>query len=744
MKPYPSLLLALGLAACGSEAVSTDAGPDDAAPGPVLTGPFGEPLAGITEEERAAFERGRALATRSWSPEDGLGPSFDASRCMDCHARPTVGGSAARYRDVVLAQIVRDGEPLFSSFGDAAVAFDLRHGLSRRPATPAAFGRRNPSPLYGVGLLATLPDEVILERVDPGDEDGDGISGRAGFEHGRLARYGRKAQVGALEDFVRVSAFSLLGLTSQPLSTPQRMALPSFEESAFVGWGSAGSLGDVDAVSDPELGAEALFDLVSFVMLLAAPEPEPRSTRADTGAQVFEAIGCASCHVPALTGRLGPVPLYSDLLLHDMGPGLAEDYRTGVASGAEFRTQPLWGVAAAGPHLHDGRADTLDEAIRWHGGEARAAKERYEALADGERGALIAFLESLGGRARPGSLPEGAPIPSGLGAPVPLSAPDLERFVAGRALFDRDLSPREGLGPLFNADSCRACHASPVLGGAGSLGVSALRQGIRQGDGSVRAPRAGPRLHRHRNPEPVGWQLPEPHPDADVFELRSAPPLFGAGLIERVPEAAIAAREDPDDLDGDGVRGVAHRLDDGRLGRFGHRAHLASIEDAVVDALTGDLGVTLGLESDADEVSDPEMSDVEVASLVFFVRSLASPPSRSVDAEGERVFGEIGCASCHVIFALEDGTPVPLYSDLLLHDVGGDVGVPAGNASGRQLRTAPLWGLASSAPYMHDGRASTVEAAVRRHAGEAARSAEAFAALAVAEREALLRFLDAL
>ena len=90
------------------------------------------------------------------------------------------------------------------------------------------------------------------------------------------------------------------------------------------------------------------------------------------------------------------------------------------------------------------------------------------------------------------------------------------------------------------------------------------------------------------------------------------------------------------------------------------------------------------------------------------------------------------------------GFPVSVVADTHMDAFKRSVGVPAGNASGRQLRTAPLWGLASSAPYMHDGRASTVEAAVRRHAGEAARSAEAFAALPVAEREALLRFLDAL
>lgn len=124
-----------------------------------------------------------------------------------------------------------------------------------------------------------------------------------------------------------------------------------------------------------------------------------------------------------------PLPAYADLLLHDMGPALADDVTVGEAGPSEFRTQPLWGIAALGPYLHDGRADTLDEAVRAHGGEALASERKYEKLASAERAMLVAFLESLGGsgRRRDGLLPKDAPNPSlgELGGPIaPLDGRD--------------------------------------------------------------------------------------------------------------------------------------------------------------------------------------------------------------------------------------------------------------------------------------------------------------------------------
>ena len=167
-----------------------------------------------------------------------------------------------------------------------------------------------------------------------------------------------------------------------------------------------------------------------------------------------------------------------------MGPELADGVSVGQASGSDFRTQPLWGLAASGPYLHDGRADTVDEAIRRHGGEAERARRAYDALPEAERARLLAFLRSLGGadRLSDGLLTVDAPVPApgALGGPA-ASLPEAEaaRFARGRALFDRDFRKADGLGPRFNGDACRSCRFDPVLGGAGPADVDVVRHGSR-------------------------------------------------------------------------------------------------------------------------------------------------------------------------------------------------------------------------------------------------------------------------
>ena len=131
--------------------------------------------------------------------------------------------------------------------------------------------------------------------------------------------------------------------------------------------------------------AQDLFDLVSFAMLTAAPRPERLDDQRRRGLAAFDAVGCGGCHAPRLEGPRGPLPVYSDLLLHDMGPELADGIVMSEATGSEFRTQPLWGLAAVGPYLHDGRADTIEGAIRLHGGEAADSARRFAALSEDER-----------------------------------------------------------------------------------------------------------------------------------------------------------------------------------------------------------------------------------------------------------------------------------------------------------------------------------------------------------------------
>ena len=155
--------------------------------------------------------------------------------------------------------------------------------------------------------------------------------------------------------------------------------------------------------------------------------------------------------------------------------------------------------------------------------------------------------------------------------------------------------------------------------------------------------------------------------------------------------------------------------------------------------------------SDADAVADPEMGASDIDDLIFYMQHLAPPPrtrtNAALEAAGEQVFQSVGCAKCHVPeLSTESGTPVPLYSDLLLHDVlpAGANGIVEGMAGMRAFRTSPLWGLAKSAPYMHDGRAFTVQDAILAHDGEAAKVRQAFEALPPADRDALIAFLKSL
>jgi len=199
-------------------------------------------------------------------------------------------------------------------------------------------------------------------------------------------------------------------------------------------------------------------------------------------------------------------------------------------------------------------------------------------------------------------------------------------------------------------------------------------------------------------------------------------------------------------------------LPDGRVGRLGWKANVPSLAEFARDGMTNELGIsvpdqdglTVGAGTDGDDAPDPEIPLEELEALTFYMSHLAPPPRDRTDPAledmGEALFDSVGCTGCHMTMALEDGTEVPLYSDLLLHDVfpAGALGVSDTDAMGRELRTAPLWGLRVGAPYMHDGRSATVEDAIARHFSEAEASAMAFAALSAEEREAVLAFLMSL
>jgi len=745
---------------------------------PPMFGDLGDPLPDASAEQLETFLRGQAVAAKVFTAEEGLGPDFNVSiTCAGCHEKPVLAGSAARYRDFLLVHSkLPDGSSIPVGINGVQPQYTVGPG-GRRPTDPETNleATRNPIPFFGVGLLAELDDLVILAHEDADDLDGDGISGRANYDRGFVGRFGRKAQTVSIEGFIRGPLFNHLGITTVPLSDELKARLPVPSAPIDEG-GLAAAIFELfvqkalaqvaapeepnfddDGVADPELSEQELFDLVSFSMLLAAPRPDPPTPTTEAGAARFEELGCAACHVPALEGPRGPVPAYSDLLLHDMGEELADDIVMGLATGSEFRTQPWWGIGVFAPYLHDGRADTLDEAIRWHGGEGAAARDAYEALDNDAQEEVIAFLRSLGGSSQfsTGLLPPNAPIPpvGELGGPVrALDPAERALFEHGRSIFDTDKGFGEGTGPLFNGDSCRACHFQPVIGGAGFPDVDVIRHGELV-DGEFIAPDGGTIAPRHSS---AGVRPPIDE-NANVSETRQTPPLFGLGFLESIPEEAILANADCDNPDPQAVSGCAHRLPSGALGRLGWKANVPSLAEFARDAMSAELGITLpaveGMEfgklDDEDLIPDPEIGLGDLDALTFFMQQLAPPAPRSTDPEAEQagaaIFEAIGCADCHLT---EFVTPSGLiaYTDLLLHQIApdGSPGVPEGQATALEIRTPPLWGLALTAPYMHDGRSFTIGDAIDRHEVEADASRVAYEALSEGERAQLLAFLESI
>ncbi len=736
---------------------------------------------GANATQRATFDRGLLVARRRFTPQQGLGPTFNVSSCGDCHERPTTGGGGARYRDFLLVgQRLPDGSYTPTGVNGVQDQYNLTAGREASPAQSNVAATRKAIPFFGVGLLAEIPDEEILSRADPDDRNHDGVSGRANYDRGFVGRFGRKSQTVSIEGFIRGPIFNHMGITTNPLSDALKARLPvpsaadlSHARQAVSSVESTGRAvqeqvaapdeptTDHDGVADPEMSENDLFDLVSYAMLTAAPRPDAPTPETTAGRALFDRIGCAACHTPALRSPRGLIPAFSDLLIHDMGAALADGTPMKLATGTEFRTQPLWGVAATGPYLHDGRADTLAQAIDMHEGESLRSRDAYRALTAEERAKIIAFLESLGGRSQrsDGLVPPNAPVPAAGEYGGPASALDsasAQRFERGRRIYDRDFAFLGGLGPRFNGDSCRACHFDPVIGGAGPLGVDVTRQGILDAvTGAFTEPAGGTMAHRH------GAFDARPPIDtaANFFEIRQTPPTFGLGRIEAIPEASIVALADPDDANHDGIRGRVRRTSDGRLGRFGWKAGVPSVREFVRDAMSNELGITMpvvagdtfGNTTDTDTVADPELTAEGLEDIAFFIRNLAPPPRTRHDAAAEdagaMVFSRVGCAACHVASINDgDGRPVPLYSDLLLHDVAppGARGIADGPAGTRDFRTSPLWGIARTAPYMHDGRSTTLEMSISAHDGEAAASVRNVSALTAQDRAALIAFLSSL
>lgn len=367
-----------------------------------------------------------------------------------------------------------------------------------------------------------------------------------------------------------------------------------------------------------------------------------------------------------------------------------------------------------------------------------------------------------------------APKQPDLGEPLADLTPEQQsQFREGKEVFEREFTPETGLGPLFNSVSCAECHEDPVPGGTGDeVEVHATRFKLPSGCDEL-FDQGGPVIQQDATEllRAIGILKEQVPPKATAQARRSTPPVFGFGLVDAIPEATILSHEDPYDRDRDGISGRANRTIDGRVGRFGRKAAVATLFDFNAGAFPQEQGVTTPLSPveesingtpippETDPARDPEIPLADIEKVTQFTRFLAPPPRQRftnfLDVQlahrGEKLFTDLNCAVCHVpkmktgpspIKAL-DQKVVALYSDLLLHDMGPALAdICLGEALPSEFRTEMLMGLRFREHFLHDGSAGSVEEAIERHGGEADYSRDKFKALSVKDKRALLKFLE--
>lgn len=410
----------------------------------------------------ALFQKLWVASPSSTRASDGLGPLYNARSCENCHVRDGRGHPPESPRDSALPLVMRvsvpgqpraamkdvDGylatrpDPVYGgqlqdfatpgqrpeyrlnlsytehdialSGGETARLRAPRYGLDDLGygalAPETMFSPRIAPQMIGLGLLEAIPAADILALADPEDADGNGISGRANIvwsrEYSRpmLGRFGHKAGMPSIRQQVADAFAHDIGISTSLYPDPWGDCSPA--QSACQN----AVHGDGD-VRGHEVDDAALEAVTFYSRNLAVParrgSADPQILR---GKRQFYDTGCAACHVPKfVTHRLSDQPEqsfqliwpYSDLLLHDMGDGLADHRPEGRATGREWRTAPLWGigltrqVSGRDGFLHDGRARSLLEAILWHGGEAQNARDAVVSMTPEDRAALLRFLESL-------------------------------------------------------------------------------------------------------------------------------------------------------------------------------------------------------------------------------------------------------------------------------------------------------------------------------------------------------------
>lgn len=428
------------------------------------------------------------------TPGDGLGPMFNATSCVACHKAGGVGGAGDNRHNVdmlslvspqpssggfpkrrrkTLARIHPDLGPnslsvtvhKYAKGSDSGKDVDyeeFRKQLMREDGLDPSrahslmngsgvvepryrkekgflleYSQRSTPALFGAGLIDQVPDRVLIEIAEHQKKSVPGISGRVPqTTSGTVGRFGWRGQSGSLHEFVLGACVNELGLQVGPELEPNNPAaiLESMKDEFDTNFIPPVQFNSskVKTSKKADLTKPQTEALTSFLYSLDAPRPVSgltlqQSKLALEGHKLFNKAGCSDCHVQ----HMGPAEdIYSDLLLHDMGPGLSDavsaipeiDAReipipSGYYGGTsiellvnvttnirqEWRTAPLWGLRASAPYLHDGRAVSVDEAIRLHGGESAASARKYQSMSAANRDKVLAFLNTLD---RPGAPPQ--------------------------------------------------------------------------------------------------------------------------------------------------------------------------------------------------------------------------------------------------------------------------------------------------------------------------------------------------
>ena len=364
---------------------------------------LGEPFARLAPDELARFDAGADEFAEVDTIAEGLGPVFNEASCGTCHTGP-LGGTNNRLETRFGRIVAGAFDPMVTAGG--SLIQDHAIGKVGDPPTYEFVAEAVPgdatirasritTPLFGLGLVDAVPDEELLRLANlqatrtPATAGSPSLVLEISSGHMRVGRFGWKAQVPTLHQFSGDAYLNEMGITN-----------PEFpDENCPQGDCAALAHNPVPGLNNDGAAVAAFTD---FMTLLAPPARSRTSSLVVEGSGMFVRVGCADCHTPVLVTGPSPVDAlshrvfrpFSDFLLHDMG-SLGDSIVQGSATGSQMRTAPLWGVRTRTALLHDGRAATIDAAIRAHDGQGRLARDLFLGLGSRARVALLAFVNSL-------------------------------------------------------------------------------------------------------------------------------------------------------------------------------------------------------------------------------------------------------------------------------------------------------------------------------------------------------------